>query len=98
MEVAEVARAPLHFVQIAERDVQTHGAIAQRSGIELSRRDFEARIEADGTLDDVAFAARLGRGGLFLRARENPALISPPRLRIFARLALEQPAGPDAAL
>src|SRR5438128_2362003 len=97
VEVAEVSHAALFFIQIAESDVQPHGAIAHGSGVELPGRYFQARIEIHCPLNDVSFAARLRLGYRFLRAVENPLLVGVPRRLALARLAFQQSTYADAA-
>src|ERR1022692_451985 len=97
MEVAEISLAYRFLVQVAQRDVESHGAVAQGDGIELAWRDFKARIEVHGPFDDVSFAARLRLCHRFLRAGEYPFLVRIPGGLALARLAFEQTARAHSA-
>src|SRR5258708_529557 len=97
MEVTEIAGAARFFIQIAESDVEAHGAIAHGGGVEFPRRHFEAGIEIYGPFDDVSFAARFDLDHRFLHAAENPFLVSVPGRLAAARLAFEQSAYAHAA-
>ena len=80
MEVTEIAGAARFFIQIAESDVESHGAIAHGGGVEFPRRHFEAGIEIHGPFDDVSFASGFHLGHRFLRAAEDPLLVRIPGL------------------
>src|SRR5438105_2024613 len=97
MEVAEVPGSALFFIQIAQGDVQSHGAIPHGSRVELSGRYLEARIEIHGPFDDVSFAAGLRFGDRFLRAAQDPLLVRVPRRLAAAWLAFEKSAHADSA-
>ena len=90
MEVAEVTRASCLLIEIAQRDIQAHGAVAQSHRIELARRYLEAWIEIHGPLDDVSLTTGLRLRYRFLRSGENPFLIRLPSCFDLAWLAFEE--------
>src|SRR6266478_5391830 len=96
MEVKLVSSASLFFIQIAEGDIQAHGAVAQGRRVKLSWRNFQARIEFHRPLDNVSFPA--GFGDRFLRAGEYPLLVRVPRSLAPARLSFQQSAHAYPAL
>src|SRR6266849_6177162 len=98
MEVKLVSRASLFFIQIAEGDIQPHGAVAEGRRVKLPGRYFQARIEFHRPLDNVSFAAGFDPCDRFLRAGEYPLLIRVPGGLASARLAFQQSAHAYPAL
>src|ERR1051326_4245065 len=98
MKVAEIPGAFFLLIEVAQRDVEAHRAVAHGGRIKLPRLDLQAWVEIHGPFNNVALSARLDLGYSFLSARHDPALIRVPRALIAARLAFQQSALPHAAL
>src|SRR5437879_10922849 len=96
MEVAEITGAALLLIEIAEGDVQSHGAIAHRGRVELARCNLETRIEIHSPFDNVSFASRLRLSDRLLCTRKDPFVVRVPGRFAPSRLAFKQSAHADA--
>src|SRR5687768_7622630 len=88
VEIPEIALPFLFFVEIAKRNVEPHGSIAERWGIEHSGLDFQAWVKADRPLDDVSARTLPGFGDTVLRMGFNPGLVPVPGIGGAAGFAL----------
>src|SRR5688500_18025474 len=98
VEIAKISGALFFLIQIAKGDVQSHGAIPHRRGVESSGLDLEAGSEAHCPFNHLPLSARLRLGHGFLGIINDPLAISLPRGRASTRLAFQQSASSHAAL
>lgn len=96
-EVAKVSFATFLLVQVAQCNVQAHGAISHAGGVELARLHLQAGIETHRPLHNVALSFGLRLDRTFHRSVPDPFLVGVPSGLFGARLALENPTFANAA-